>query len=213
MAPTELISQLQDADLIPNQIPQTLAQTLKGPVKVHYAGTTASLGEFVEREQTLTEPDLEFADADPSATYTIIMSDPDLFVKNDPVSKHVRHWIRSSASFDETSKRMMANVNPPVLNDYVPCSPALGTGKHRYIFFVAKEPAGYVPKKDAKWGPLDKPNSDLKDRLAFLTADYILEEGLTLEGVGWMEVASTAASTKDNLVLSAKAIKNKITGQ
>lgn len=39
------------------------------------------------------------------------------------------------------------------------------------------------------------------------------EEGLTIEGVGWMEVAPDVGGMKDNLLLTADAIKNKILGQ
>ena len=39
------------------------------------------------------------------------------------------------------------------------------------------------------------------------------DETLTLEAAGWMEVDADAAAMKDNIALSAEAIKNKLTGQ
>jgi hypothetical protein len=57
------------------------------------------------------------------------MTDPDLLAKNDKLSGQVRHWIKSGVSFDEASGfRPKANLNPAVLNAYVPPSPAYGTG-------------------------------------------------------------------------------------
>ncbi|GAA5897649.1 hypothetical protein JCM6882_000060 [Rhodosporidiobolus microsporus] len=211
-APLDFLSKLRTGDIIPSILPEELTASLKGPVKIHFPEATASLGEEVERPKTLSQPEIEFPEADAGASYTLIMTDPDLFKHNDPVSGQVRHWLQSSVNFDATTKRTTTSLNPPVLNSYVPPSPAIGTGKHRYIFILAKEPAAYTPAVEKKNYPLQDP-ADLKDRLKWTAAEYIKEEGLTVEGVGWMEVAPDLASTKDNLVLTAEAIKNKVTGQ
>ncbi|GAA6044425.1 hypothetical protein JCM8097_006452 [Rhodosporidiobolus ruineniae] len=75
---------------------------------------------------------------------------------------------------------------------------------------MAREPDTYTP--GSKDFPLQDP-ADLKDRMRFDAAKYIQEEGLTLEGVGWMEVAADLASTKDNLALTGEAIKNAVVGK
>ncbi|GAA5826380.1 hypothetical protein JCM11251_002341 [Rhodosporidiobolus azoricus] len=211
-APLELLNKLRQGDIIPSILPEELTSSLKGAVKIHYPEAQASLGEVVERPKTLAQPDIEFEEADMDARYTLIMTDPDLFTHNDPVSGQIRHWIQSGVGFDPSSKRTTTSLNSPVLNSYVPPSPALGTGKHRYIFIIAKEPATYNPNTKDKNYPLQDP-ADLKDRIKWNAAQYLKEEGLTVEGVGWMEVAPDAASTKDNLVLTAEALKNKLTGQ
>ncbi|GAA6017958.1 hypothetical protein JCM10207_002719 [Rhodosporidiobolus poonsookiae] len=210
-AASTLLDKLRSADIVPHVIPDDLVSSVKGEVKVHFPEDTVSLGEAIPRAATLSQPDIEFPEADPAASYTLLMTDPDLFTKNDPVSRQVRHWIQSSVKFDGTSKRTVPNLNPPVLNSYVPPSPAMGTGKHRYIFILAKEPAAYTPSLDKNY-PLQDP-ADLKDRIRWQAAEYIKEEGLTVEGIGWMEVAADLAATKDNLTLTAEALKNQLFGK
>ncbi|GAA6045044.1 hypothetical protein JCM8097_002332, partial [Rhodosporidiobolus ruineniae] len=142
---TNHIQRLRDADIVPSVLPEALVSSLKGPVKAHYPEAVACCGEKNERPKTLPQPDIEFPDADDNASYTLIMTDPDLFKHNDTVSGQVRHWIQSGVKFDKTSKRSTASVNPAVLNSYVPPSPAMGTGAHRYIFILAREPDTYTP--------------------------------------------------------------------
>lgn len=62
------------------------------------------------------------------------MTDPDLTHPNDKLSGQVRHWIKSGVTFDEASGfRPKANLNPAVLNAYLPPSPAYGTGYVRHL--------------------------------------------------------------------------------
>ncbi|BGP16851.1 hypothetical protein JCM10213_003329 [Rhodosporidiobolus nylandii] len=208
-AALNLLNELRKADIVPPVIPEDLTSGIKGAVEIRFPTATASLGDALDREKTLEKPEIVFGEADAGASYTLIMTDPDLFKHNDPVSVEVRHWIQSSVEFDPSSKKADTSGKSPVFNSYVPPSPAYGTGQHRYIFILAKEPKGYIgPQQGSKDFPLQDP-ADLKDRLRFKAA----EEGLVIEGVGWMRVAADAASTKDNLELTAEAIKNKIMGQ
>ncbi|GAA5993407.1 hypothetical protein JCM10908_002652 [Rhodotorula pacifica] len=208
---SSLIQALRAGDIIPDVIPESATSSIKSALRVHYPDHVISHGEAIPRASTLKQPDLEFPDVDTDATYTIIMTDPDLTHKNDKVAGQVRHWLQSGVKFDKTSKRSAAAFSSTAVNDYVPPSPAYGTGKHRYTFIAAKEPAGYA-------GPTNKdfPTSgpaDLKDRMRFDAARYCEEEKLTIVAVGYMQVGPDAASTKDNIALSAEAIKDTVVGK
>ncbi|BGP48783.1 hypothetical protein JCM10450v2_004659 [Rhodotorula kratochvilovae] len=207
----DLLTALRTAQIIPEVLPEPLTSSLKGDVRVHYPEHTISRGEAIPRAGTLPQPEIEFQEADTNTSYTLFMVDPDLLKHNDTLSGQVRHWFETGVKFDSTSKKTQISPGVGARNDYVPPSPAMGTGKHRYIFLLAKEPAGYS-------GPTGKDfpltgKADLKDRLRFNVASYIQEEGLKLEGAGWMEVDADLAATKDNILLTAEAIKNKLTGQ
>ncbi|TKA58541.1 hypothetical protein B0A53_00282 [Rhodotorula sp. CCFEE 5036] len=202
-AASTVLQALRAGDVIPNVVPESATAGVTSALRVHYPEYTISEGEAIPRAATLKQPDLEFQNAESNATYTIIMADPDLTHKNDKAS--------SLQSFDETSKRTAAATSATALNDYVPPSPAYGTGKHRYVFIAAKEPAGYAGPQGKDF-PTNGP-ADLKDRMRFDAARYCSEENLTIEAVGFMQVDADAAATKDNIALTGEAIKNAIIGK
>ncbi|GAA6008656.1 YbhB/YbcL family Raf kinase inhibitor-like protein [Rhodotorula paludigena] len=210
-APLDLITTLREAEVIPHVLPDGVASSVNGPLLVRYPEYTISKGEAIPRAATLSQPEIEFPEADTSASYTIIMTDPDLLKKHDTLSGQVRHWLETGIKFDATSKRTTLSTQPVARNDYVPPSPAHGTGKHRYVFIAAKEPAEYTGPQGKDY-PLTGP-ADLKDRMKWSAKQYIQEEGLTVEAVGWMEVDADLAATMDNIALTAEAIKNKVLGK
>ncbi|GAA5969384.1 hypothetical protein JCM8115_003121 [Rhodotorula mucilaginosa] len=210
-AASTVLQALRAGDVIPNVVPESATAGVKSALRVHYPEYTISEGEAIPRAATLKQPDLEFQNAESNATYTIIMADPDLTHKNDKIAGQVRHWLQSGVRFDETSKRTAAATSATALNDYVPPSPAYGTGKHRYVFIAAKEPAGYAGPQGKDF-PTNGP-ADLKDRMRFDAARYCSEENLTIEAVGFMQVDADAAATKDNIALTGEAIKNAIIGK
>ncbi|GAA6049692.1 hypothetical protein JCM3770_004412 [Rhodotorula araucariae] len=207
----DLINALRTAQIIPEVLPEPLTSSIKGEVRVHYPEYTISRGDAIPRVGTLAQPEIEFQEADTSASYTLFMVDPDLLKHNDSLSGQVRHWLETGLNFDATSKRTTLSARATARNDYVPPSPAMGTGKHRYTFLLAREPVAYTGPRDKDFPLTGK--ADLKDRMQFNVASYIQEEGLTLEGAGWMEVDADLAATKDNILLTAEAVKNKLTGQ
>ncbi|KAG0659707.1 hypothetical protein C6P46_005066 [Rhodotorula mucilaginosa] len=189
-AASTVLQALRAGDVIPNVVPESATAGVKSALRVHYPEYTISEGEAIPRAATLKQPDLEFQNA---------------------IAGQVRHWLQSGVRFDETSKRTAAATSATALNDYVPPSPAYGTGKHRYVFIAAKEPAGYAGPQGKDF-PTNGP-ADLKDRMRFDAARYCSEENLTIEAVGFMQVDADAAATKDNIALTGEAIKNAIIGK
>ncbi|GAA5875130.1 hypothetical protein JCM3774_001646 [Rhodotorula dairenensis] len=210
-AAAPVLQALRSGDVVPDVLPESETSAIKSALRIHYPEYTVSEGEAIPRAATLKQPDLELPSADPMATYTIIMTDPDLTHKNDKVTGQVRHWLQSGVKFDETSKRTAAAASSTAVNDYVPPSPAYGTGKHRYVFIAAREPAGYAGPQGKDF-PTNGP-ADLKDRMRFDAAQYCSEENLTIEAVGYMRVDADAAATRDNIALTGEAIKNAIIGK
>ena len=123
---TELLQTLREAEVIPQVIPEDQANSIKCAVKVVYPNTTISLGEKPARRDVLEIPEIEFPEAvssftperrpftladgshpslghprqDPSASYTIICTDPDLLMRGEqtlgPVSETLEFRIPSS---------------------------------------------------------------------------------------------------------------------
>ncbi|KPV77836.1 uncharacterized protein RHOBADRAFT_66053 [Rhodotorula graminis WP1] len=207
----ELTAALRTASIFDDVVPASQATSLKGPLLVHYPEHAVCKGEAIPRPTTLAQPEVEFKEADKDATYSLFMVDPDLLKRNDTLSGQVRHWYETGVKFDGTSGRTVISSQAGARNDYVPPSPAYGTGKHRYVFLAAREPSPYSGPSSADFPTTGK--ADLKDRMKFSVAKFMQDEGLTLEAAGWIEVDADAAAMKDNLALSAEAIKNKLTGQ
>lgn len=103
------------------------------------------------------------------------------------------------------------------------------------MFIAAKEPPSYAGPQNKNY-PLNGP-ADLKDRMRWNASEYIQvrsttaagsnplgqvneltlramqEEGLTVEAVGFMRVDADLAASKDNILLTAEAIKNAVVGK
>ncbi|GAA5937857.1 hypothetical protein JCM1841_004383 [Sporobolomyces salmonicolor] len=206
---SDLIAHLRENDIIPAVIPDDQVANLKGEVKIHYPKVTVSKGEHPARADTQEQPVLEYEAAEPSASYTVIMLDPDLILHNDPINGHVRHWLQSGVLFDGSTKRSIGSL-PGNTTSYVGPAPGPGSA-HRYIFIVAREPPSYVAKQDKDY-PVSG-DSDLKGRLKWNTAQYCKEEGLKIEGVGWMRVSPDLGAIVDNVRLTTESLVNKVKGK
>jgi phosphatidylethanolamine-binding protein (PEBP) family uncharacterized protein len=141
---------------------------------------------------------------DTSATYTLIMTDPDLMKTNDPIDKQVRHWVQPGLSTSESGE--LTATRPPHTT-FLPSAPMPGTGPHRYVFILAREPTGSAPTVGERDG-----NADFKERLQFLAGEFIKEHNLHVVGVACMKIAPTAAAGADDVKLMAESAKHMVTG-
>ncbi|KAK4701623.1 hypothetical protein P7C70_g4606, partial [Phenoliferia sp. Uapishka_3] len=208
----EFVAILRANSIIPDVIPESSASTIKSPLRVIYnSDTVVSLGEEMSRETVQSVPEIEFPDADPEATYTLLMIDPDLFYQKDHLAGQVNHWYESGIQFHRETKRASAFKLPRLETDYVGPTPGAGTGKHRYTFLVAREPAGYTASNAAK--ELPKGAADLKSRIRFDTGKFLQEEGLTLEAVAFMKVGADLKSAVENVEMAAESVAKKIVGK
>lgn len=97
------------------------------------------------------------------------------------------------------------------MTNYLAPAPSPDFRFHRYVFLVARESPTYEAKGGKDY-PVDG-ESDLKGRLQWNAAEYCKEEGLTIEGVGWMEVQADGKAIVDNAKLTAESIVNKVMGK
>lgn len=80
---------------------------------------------------------------------------------------------------------------------------------HRYIFILAREPESYT----ASLTKMSQGNSDLKGRLELNISQFLEEDHLIVESIGFMRVGADVKSTIENVGLIAESIRNKIVGK
>ncbi|GAA6059997.1 hypothetical protein JCM10212_001155 [Sporobolomyces blumeae] len=207
----EILATLRQADIVPEVIPEDQASEIKAFLKVHYPTVTVSQGEKPPRADTQEIPDIEFSEAVPSASYTIMCVDPDLLMKGEQKVGPVRHWLQSGVLFDPKTKRSAHTLAVANVTNYVGPAPGPDFRYHRYVFVVAREPPTYEAKGGKPY-PVDG-DADLKGRLQWNLAEYCKEEKLTIEGVGWMSVNADLGALVDNAKMVGESIVNKAMGK
>ncbi|KAI5478625.1 hypothetical protein MNV49_004767 [Pseudohyphozyma bogoriensis] len=203
---------LRDSDVIPHVLPESVADSLKGILTIKYpSDAIACQGEENARSKVQDTPEVYFDASDSGATYTLIMTDPDLFMENDQYGGQVRHWLESGVTFSQSGKASFASASG---NTTAHLGPAPGpvTRKHRYVFILAREPSGYSPKKPDDFEVGEK-GEDLKGRMKFDAAKYVQDQGLTVEGVAYMLVGPDLESYATNAKLGVESLAKKVVGQ
>ncbi|KAH8920987.1 hypothetical protein BT69DRAFT_1283506 [Atractiella rhizophila] len=173
----------------------------------------------ISRQATLNKPVIfcDLGRENKDQKFTIMMIDPDLFMKNDPISGQVRHWLQGGLTYTSYSDPLIT-ISPPV-TAYMPCAPAPGTGTnwvgtHRYVFILAKEDPAHPPsREDFEAADRKDGEEDLKDRMRFNAEEYIKKKQMKVVALNVMEVTANAASTAENLKLGAEAVVNKVMGK
>jgi len=196
-------------------IPDVLTTSTFSPpgykLEIVYPDVRVQAGEILERPQAATAPVVELATTeDPGTLYTIIMVDPDLMKKNDTLSGQVRHWLQPGVRFDPLSHQ--ATYTEPAITNYLPSTPALGTGNHRYVFIVARQstPASVQVNEALVGGGQD---ADLKSRIGFNAEQYMKEAGLQPVAVAWMFVKPDLVATVADAQAMAQSAINKLRGK
>ncbi|KAF2433273.1 PEBP-like protein [Tothia fuscella] len=205
-----LESPLTKSGVIPDVLKSAPSPDLN--LRVSYENETLKMGANIARQETTMEtPTLTINAAggnDRFNHFTIIMTDPDLFVKNDPTGQ-VRHWLQTGLT--RQSDGSLAATTPAV-TPYLPCAPGPGPA-HRYVFILCDEGTRQdVAKKAREEFPSKSDTHDLKDRMGFNAQEFIDKYGLTIVGVTFMEVSPTARSLVDNLQLGAQSLYHKVVG-
>ncbi|XP_041455345.1 protein D2-like isoform X2 [Lytechinus variegatus] len=126
-------------------------------------GVEANLGNIltptvVKDPPTITWPTEE------STLYTVIMTDPDAPSRADPKFREWRHWVVVNVPGIDVSKGL-------VYAPYIGSGPPKGTGLHRYVFLVYKQP-GELQLQD----PLLQ--RTIKDRGATKTREFVTKYNL-----------------------------------
>lgn len=114
-------------------VPDVIDVAPKEVLEVCYpSGAQPELGTVLTPTQVKDVPTLKWP-AEADSLYTICMTDPDAPSRNDPKFREWHHWLVGNVPGGDISKG-------DVLSEYVGSGPPKGTGLHRYVFLVYKQP-------------------------------------------------------------------------
>ncbi|CAH0402668.1 unnamed protein product [Chilo suppressalis] len=119
----------QASKIVPDVIPTAPEATieLKYP-----SGAVASQGNELTPTQVKNQPSVSYK-ADPAAYYTLVFTDPDNYNTTEPVYREWHHWLVGNIPGNKVSQG-------EVLSGYIGSGPPEGTGIHRYVFILYKQP-------------------------------------------------------------------------
>ncbi|XP_050353598.1 protein D3-like [Nymphalis io] len=102
-------------------------------VKVKYpSGVEVNLGNELTPTQVKDVPLVTWA-ADPDSYYVLAMTDPDAPSRKEPTFREWHHWLVGNILGNSVT-------TGETLSQYVGSGPPKGTGLHRYVFLVYKQP-------------------------------------------------------------------------
>ncbi|CAG9769314.1 unnamed protein product [Ceutorhynchus assimilis] len=114
--------------VVPDVVPVLPAQVLK----ISYpSGVSVNLGNELTPTQVQNEPTLTW-DAEPSSYYTLVFTDPDNRHRDEPYYEW-HHWLVGNIPGRNVAQG-------EVLSAFIGSGPPQGTGIHRYVFMVYKQP-------------------------------------------------------------------------
>merc|ERR1711994_360714 len=102
-------------------------------LKVSYNGVDISPGQVMTPTQVQDQPVLSW-EVEEGAFYTVIMNDPDAKSRAEPMFREWHHWMVGNIPGNNVSAG-------ETLSAYVGSGPPEGTGLHRYVFLVYKQPS------------------------------------------------------------------------
>ncbi|KAG7303643.1 hypothetical protein JYU34_012174 [Plutella xylostella] len=114
-------------------VPDVIAKAPEASVSVEYpSGAVVSHGNVLTPTQVKDVPTVAW-DAAPDAFYTLAMTDPDAPSRKEPKFREWHHWLVGNIPG-------AAAAAGDTLSAYVGSGPPPGTGLHRYVFLVYKQP-------------------------------------------------------------------------
>ncbi|XP_074597776.1 protein D3-like [Brevipalpus obovatus] len=132
------ISQMNKDGIVPDVI-DVVPQTV---VEVKFSnGTEVKMGNELTPTQVKDQPSLVSWPTTPGSYYTLCMTDPDAPSRQDPKFREWHHWLVvniPAGSPPDISKGK-------VLSQYVGSGPPEGTGNHRYVYLIYKQPGIIQP--------------------------------------------------------------------
>ncbi|XP_033211166.1 protein D2-like [Belonocnema kinseyi] len=124
----DIAFEFKKAEIVPDVI--TKAPTEE--VEVEYGNKEVKFGEEWTPTQVKNAPEIDYED-DENAFYTLMMTDPDAPSRTNPTYREFLHWLVGNIPGDHISKGK-------ILAPYVGSGPPKGSGLHRYVFLVYKQP-------------------------------------------------------------------------
>lgn len=105
------------------------------------SGVSADLGNVLQPTQVKDAPQVKW-EAEKGAYYTLVMVDPDAPSRSDPKFREIRHWLVMNIPDNVVE-------NGDTVIEYIGAGPPKGTGLHRYVFLIFKQPNGIIDHKQS----------------------------------------------------------------
>ncbi|XP_069691569.1 protein D2-like [Periplaneta americana] len=112
-------------DVIPSAPPEAL--------EITYGAAKVNLGSELTPTEVKDVPEVKW-DADDGAYYVLCMTDPDAPSRTEPKNREWRHWLVGNIPGNKVEQG-------ETLSAYVGSGPPKGSGLHRYVFLVYKQPS------------------------------------------------------------------------
>ncbi|KAJ3501537.1 hypothetical protein NLJ89_g9291 [Agrocybe chaxingu] len=153
---TKVTAALKSEHIIPDVIPESVkfSPSVLFSITWPLNGTEVVLGDKVERNLTLEEPQIKIlpllapegaSNKGDEISYTLVMTDPDAPSRADPKYGQWRHWIVTGVKLPAANAAETDGVyafkTHAATTPYFPPGPPPGSGFHRYVFLLFEEPA------------------------------------------------------------------------
>lgn len=117
-------------------VPDVVDSVPQDLIEVNYAEARVNLGNVLTPTQVKDIPKISFP-ADKDSLYLLCMTDPDAPSRQTPKYREWHHWLVGNIPGDKIE-------DGETLSEYVGAGPPKGTGLHRYVFVVYKQPEGKI---------------------------------------------------------------------
>ncbi|GMM56651.1 Tfs1 protein [Maudiozyma humilis] len=188
---TAINAGLAKEDIVADLFPR-LDFAPQGALLVDYeahADHAVALGNTLPTATTQDAPQFHyqsFGDMDTAAKYTLVMTDPDAPSRTDKKFSEYCHYVVTDVQFADSKGGAIVPEEFNVAESYIGPGPPKGTGLHRYIFLLLKQPQGVSGAQFSKvkerfnWG-YGQPGVGIdrwakENGLTLLAANYFLAE-------------------------------------
>jgi large subunit ribosomal protein L35 len=119
-------------------------QMNEGEFIVYYGKVQVKRGNFIDMFRATYPPTIYYFPLQKKTCYCILMVDMDSPNRKNPIYKYWLHWMVCNIQYSinplENYNIIYTNVYGQTIIDYMEPSPSRGTGPHRYILLLYKQP-------------------------------------------------------------------------
>ncbi|XP_076759629.1 protein D2 isoform X2 [Xylocopa sonorina] len=130
---SRLLSSMAQALQTHGVVPDVIDNVPQNVLSVTYPNQlSVDIGKVLTPTQVKDPPTVTW-NGDANTFYTLCMTDPDAPSRKDPKFREWHHWLVGNIPGSDVSKG-------EVLSEYIGSGPPEGTGLHRYVFLLYKQP-------------------------------------------------------------------------